>query len=65
MATTHLVVLGLSATVLTLVVALFFGFKLAGLGAAVILISDFLILPVFVVLIIFGYLGTSATVSGL
>jgi hypothetical protein len=63
--TTKLVVLGLSATVLTLLVALFLGFTVAGLGAAIVLGSDFLVLAFFLVVVYFCCLGASATGSGL
>ena len=52
--TNRLAVLGLSATVLTLVVALFFGFTVAVLGAVVVLSSDFLVLVTFLVVVKFG-----------
>ena len=59
--TTRLDVLGLSATVLTLVAAFLFGFTVAGLGAAVVFGPSFLSLAVFLVVVTFGCFGASVT----
>ena len=54
-------VVGLSATVSTLAATFFFGFTVAGLGAAVGLGAGFLGLAVFLVTVTFSCLGAFVT----
>jgi hypothetical protein len=54
-------VVGLTAAVLTIAAAFFFGFPAAGLGPAVDLVSGFLGLAVFLVAVTLGCSGASVT----